>query len=79
MRVQISKTNNVVQAQHSKIAFYVPTGEYTLSVSVDGNNWKTIDASIIGPDTVHVNDFPTYEFFKLQKSDAAEWEGVALV
>lgn len=79
MRVKISKQENVVQAQHSKIAFYVPAGEYTLSVSVDGTNWKAVDASISGPDTVHVTDFPTYEFFKLQKSDAAEWEGTALV
>lgn len=77
MRTKINQDEPVFQAQHSKVALYVPAGTYQLWYSVNGTNWSDTGETITGPDSVNISGFPTYAFFKLETSES-EWEADVL-
>ena len=79
MRTKINQDEPVFQAQHSKVALYVPKGTYQLWYSVNGTNWTDTGETIEGPDSVNISGFPTYAFFKLETSESeSEWEADVL-
>ena len=77
MRTKINQDEPVFQAQHSKVAMYVPEGTFQLWYSVNGEDWTDTGETITGPDSVNISGFPTYAFFKLTTS-ASEWEADVL-
>lgn len=77
MRTKINQDEPVFQAQHSKVAMYVPEGTFQLWYSVNGEDWTDTGETIEGPDSVNISGFPTYAFFKLE-TEEAEWEADVL-